>query len=104
MVKRFVCISTWHGNLRGAGICQAGECPLLLSLNEALHMYEQCTSQVMYMASVFHIHLTCNVCTYSNPYSTLQTVQARTQAKYKSKIFVTIFTHLYISNILLYYK
>ena len=64
------------------------------------HMYKHCTSQITYMASVFDIHLTCNACTYSNPYSTLQAVQARTQAKFKFEIFVTIYTHLYTSNIL----
>ena len=63
------------------------------------HMHEHCTSQVIYTAFVFQIHLTCNTCAHSNPYSTLQTMQARTQAKHKFEIFVTIFIHLYISNI-----
>ena len=37
MVQRFVWISTWHSNLRGAGVCQGGECPQ--PLNEALRMH-----------------------------------------------------------------
>ena len=35
MVYRFVCVSTWQGNLRWARVCQGGNAPSC-SLNEAL--------------------------------------------------------------------
>ena len=36
-VKICVCVSTWHGNLRGQKFVKGGECPLL-PLNEALNI------------------------------------------------------------------
>ena len=71
MVHRFVCVSTWHGNLRGAAVCQGGaSAPSRLPLNEALIFmhhprteYDTTDSQSLTSSRTYNIiyYINCNM-------------------------------------------